>query len=131
MKSYKNKVEEETQFESWKLMMFLIRLSLVLIVLAIGYFLLENDIKEYFNRKTYSAEELDQMRKQANIRTAAADINKIKDGIHVRTGLRADPDLQIIIGACTSCHSAQLITQNKATRDGWENMIDWMQEILV
>ena len=29
---------------------------------------------------------------------------------------------------CTGCHSEQLITQNRATRDGWESMIRWMQQ---
>ena len=26
-----------------------------------------------------------------------------------------------------ACHSAKLVTQNRATRDGWEEMIRWMQ----
>ena len=29
---------------------------------------------------------------------------------------------------CTVCHSARLITQNRADRDGWLAMIRWMQE---
>lgn len=56
------------------------------------------------------------------------DWNKVVDGIHVRTGLKDDPNIQTVIGACTTCHSAQLITQNRATRSGWEGMIRWMQE---
>jgi len=57
-----------------------------------------------------------------------AAFNKVENGIHLRTGLKDDPHLQTVIGACTPCHSAQLITQNRATRDGWEGMIRWMQE---
>lgn len=55
------------------------------------------------------------------------DWNKIVDGIHHRTGMKDDPNLQLVIGACTPCHSAQLITQNRASREGWEGMIRWMQ----
>jgi hypothetical protein len=29
---------------------------------------------------------------------------------------------------CTGCHSERLITQNRATREGWESMIRWMQK---
>jgi hypothetical protein len=52
----------------------------------------------------------------------------VVDGIHQQTGLHDDPNLNTIIGACTPCHSAQLITQNRATREGWEGMIKWMQK---
>lgn len=29
---------------------------------------------------------------------------------------------------CTVCHSAKLITQSRADRDGWLSMIRWMQK---
>jgi hypothetical protein len=29
---------------------------------------------------------------------------------------------------CTVCHSSMLVTQNKADREGWLEMIRWMQE---
>ena len=29
---------------------------------------------------------------------------------------------------CTGCHSEKLVAQNRATREGWESMIRWMQE---
>ena len=38
-----------------------------------------------------------------------------------------DETFPLIIANCTSCHSAKLITQNRATREGWASMIDWMQ----
>ena len=52
---------------------------------------------------------------------------EIIEGVHVETGLADDPNLPIIIANCTGCHSAKLITQNRATREGWKNMIVWMQ----
>ncbi|MFY0652598.1 MAG: hypothetical protein JXQ96_11220 [Cyclobacteriaceae bacterium] len=53
---------------------------------------------------------------------------EIEDGVHKATGLIADAGLELVIGNCTNCHSAKLITQNKATREGWESMIRWMQK---
>lgn len=36
--------------------------------------------------------------------------------------------VEIVEANCTSCHSARLIVQNRATREGWLNMIRWMQQ---
>lgn len=58
----------------------------------------------------------------------ALHLHECVNGIHVRSGLHDDPNLQTVIGACTSCHSSKMITQNRATRDGWEQMIRWMQK---
>ena len=33
----------------------------------------------------------------------------------------------LVIANCTGCHSGKLVTQNRATREGWQNMIRWMQ----
>lgn len=52
---------------------------------------------------------------------------EIVDGKDVATGLLADQHYQLVKANCTNCHSAQLITQNRATREGWESMIRWMQ----
>ena len=35
--------------------------------------------------------------------------------------------VEVVRANCTSCHSAHLIVQNRATREGWESMIRWMQ----
>ncbi|MEM9836380.1 MAG: hypothetical protein AAF828_07755 [Bacteroidota bacterium] len=42
-------------------------------------------------------------------------------------GLHIGPGYQLVKQHCTICHSAKLITQNRATREGWATMIDWMQ----
>ncbi len=54
--------------------------------------------------------------------------NDIVDGIHVRTGLIDDEGLLTVIGNCTACHSAQLITQNRMNKEQWDATIRWMQE---
>ena len=57
----------------------------------------------------------------------SVDQDKVINGIHVATGMIYDDNFTIVRGACTSCHSAKLVTQNRATRDGWKQMIRWMQ----
>ncbi len=56
------------------------------------------------------------------------DVDRIENGIHVQTGLVYAEGFDLVRGTCTSCHSAQLITQNRATREGWLQMIRWMQQ---
>jgi hypothetical protein len=50
------------------------------------------------------------------------------DSIDHASGLVVDDELSLVVGNCTACHSAKLIAQNRATREGWKNMILWMQE---
>ena len=58
----------------------------------------------------------------------ADDYERIENGIHVATGLVYAEGFEIVRGTCTACHSAKLVTQNRATREGWLQMIRWMQE---
>jgi len=58
---------------------------------------------------------------------AEEEAAKIENGIHKSTGLIADANYKLVVQNCTSCHSAKLITQNRAERSGWESMIRWMQ----
>ena len=52
----------------------------------------------------------------------------VVDGVHVATGLAMDSGFVQVRAACLACHSSKLITQNRATRDGWIHIIEWMQE---
>lgn len=52
----------------------------------------------------------------------------MSDSLDEVTGLVIDDALPVVKGNCTGCHSAKLITQNRATREGWKSMIVWMQE---
>jgi hypothetical protein len=44
------------------------------------------------------------------------------------TGLVIAPGFDLVKVQCTVCHSAALITQSRASREGWLAMIRWMQE---
>ena len=46
----------------------------------------------------------------------------------VKTGLLLAPGFEVVSTQCTVCHSARLISQNRADREGWLEMIRWMQK---
>lgn len=60
--------------------------------------------------------------------SVSASSAEIVEGKDAETGLIAQGDYLLVKSTCTTCHSAQLVTQNRATREGWEEMIRWMQE---
>lgn len=45
-----------------------------------------------------------------------------------QTGLIIDEGFETVKKNCTVCHSAKLITQAGADREGWEEIIRWMQK---
>ena len=61
------------------------------------------------------------------VRVGNVDINDIKNGIHIPTGFKAGKGLNEVVISCTPCHSAKLVTQNRATKAGWIGIIRWMQ----
>ncbi|NNF02561.1 MAG: monoheme cytochrome C [Bacteroidia bacterium] len=52
----------------------------------------------------------------------------VKDGIHVQSGLIAEGDYKLVYQNCGGCHSHRLVVQNRATAEGWSDIIKWMQE---
>ncbi len=52
---------------------------------------------------------------------------EVVDGIHLATGLKVAEGFEVVRTNCTNCHSGKLIAQNRATREGWKEMIRWMQ----
>jgi|SRR5690606_13353709 len=53
---------------------------------------------------------------------------RIKNKVHIPTGLAEGEGLTEVINNCTNCHSAKLITQNRMKREMWLEAIRWMQE---
>ena len=58
----------------------------------------------------------------------SAEYSKIENGIHVQSGLIAEEGYETVLGTCGSCHSMKLVTQNRASEEGWKDIIVWMQE---
>jgi hypothetical protein len=44
------------------------------------------------------------------------------------SGLVDAPNLMMVKGQCTACHSSKLILQHRFTRAGWLDRIRWMQK---
>jgi len=59
---------------------------------------------------------------------ADEEYDRIENGIHLRTGFVEGEGLMAVVNNCTNCHSAQLVTQNRMSRERWEATIRWMQE---
>lgn len=56
------------------------------------------------------------------------EYDRIENGIHLRTGFVEGEGLMAVVNNCTNCHSAQLVTQNRMSRERWQATIRWMQE---
>lgn len=65
---------------------------------------------------------------QNQIVSEVMDEDKIENGIHLRTGLKDAPGIDLVIQNCTNCHSAKLVTQNRMTKERWNATIRWMQK---
>ncbi|WP_234364380.1 hypothetical protein [Lunatibacter salilacus] len=89
----------------------------ILILVLVGYFFYDTAVQE----------QVDFIAADAPIPLEDIE-NRIENGVHVQTGLLDGEGLNLVIAHCTACHSAQLVTQNRADRDGWKKMIVWMQE---
>ncbi|GAB3526402.1 hypothetical protein GCM10027443_01500 [Pontibacter brevis] len=63
----------------------------------------------------------------------STDLQKINitvpaDSLDQQTGLIVAPGLDVVKRTCVSCHSPKLITDKRASRDGWIATIRWMQQ---
>jgi hypothetical protein len=91
-------------------------------VLIAGFLLYGLNHPEAFRREIQA-----QMVEEVPASPEPSPVNEIVDGIDVATGFVAEGDYLLVKSTCTACHSAKLVTQNRATREGWEEMIRWMQ----
>ncbi len=48
--------------------------------------------------------------------------------IDPESGLIIDHGLNVVKTQCGACHSTQLVAQNRFSREGWLDLIRWMQE---
>jgi hypothetical protein len=61
--------------------------------------------------------------------TSLVSLNTLQPTQEPDTSLLAEgKGVEIVRANCTPCHSAKLIVQNRATREGWLSMIRWMQQ---
>lgn len=118
---------QEPNERLWSAIMRLIYFCLFCIIALMLYIPLEKQIDDFLNRPKLNKRTLKELSAQrASNYTSQADL--VENGIHLQTGLIYDTHFQLVNSACTSCHSAKLIIQNKADRTGWKQMINWMYE---
>ena len=124
----------EVEQKNWEKLFFKMLNTILTIVgsvliFCVGILLygsLHLDFSKTFQKKQPISKEKVQQR--LDIYSNQTEIDLVENGIHVQTGLVYDDNFQLIKTTCTACHSAKLITQNRATRAGWKEMIVWMQE---
>ncbi|MDQ4140532.1 MAG: monoheme cytochrome C, partial [Bacteroidota bacterium] len=61
---------------------------------------------------------------QANVNFSKS----LKDSVDAKTGLIIAPGFAVVSTTCVRCHSPKLITEKRATREGWLATIRWMQQ---
>ena len=59
---------------------------------------------------------------------AVVEESTVENGIDLESGLIVDEGYELVRGTCSACHSIDLVTQNSATREGWKDLIVWMQK---
>jgi hypothetical protein len=59
---------------------------------------------------------------------AEVEESVVENGIDVESGLIVDDNYELVKGTCSACHSIDLVIQNSATREGWKDLIVWMQQ---
>ncbi len=57
-----------------------------------------------------------------------AYLAEVNDGIHQPTGLKADAHLDLVLGNCLACHNADVIRNTRLSKEGWNSIIEWMQQ---
>ncbi len=111
---------------------FTVNLVLITCIGVLIYGVFGDSMADVFDQPEVVSEEVQkknrQKRKAAAATLAADDFDRVENGIHVQTGLVYAEGFDVVRGTCTACHSAMLVTQNRATRDGWKDMIRWMQK---
>lgn len=70
------------------------------------------------------AQEAPPPRPQATSETARA----VEPQIDPVSGLKMAENWELVRAACTACHSARQITQQRGTAEQWLSMIRWMQK---
>jgi len=111
----------------WNILLGMLGSLVFLMVALLVYLPVRNDIDAYFNKPHYDKEKLARLadKRAALLRN---DWDRVENGIHIKTGMVFDKNFKHIKSSCLSCHSSKMITQNRANRGGWLQMIRWMQE---
>lgn len=120
---------EEAWYRMFSVVINAIKLVLGTASVLLIYLLFGHSLNGWFQGPhVLSAEEQKELLALREANEPEEDLEKIENGIHLATGLKIAEGWEVVRSTCTACHSAALVTQNRATYDGWKDMIRWMQE---
>ncbi|EPA00279.1 hypothetical protein A33Q_0150 [Indibacter alkaliphilus LW1] len=97
-------------------------LMVVMVVAAISFVLLVQYQPETLSRW------FSKTKKETTAEVAPVDEDEWTAERIEEVGLVQGEGLQLVLTNCTNCHSAKLVTQNRFTREGWIQVIQWMQD---
>lgn len=101
----------------------------VSILIFIGLWLIQNTfLPDLFDPEPELVAIEDAGIQEEYVPSLTIDSTDVVNGIHQPTGLIVDTGVEEVMVTCGACHSLSLVTQNRATRDGWKDIIVWMQE---
>ncbi|NOQ70537.1 MAG: monoheme cytochrome C [Crocinitomix sp.] len=100
----------------------------LLIVVAVIFTIQLTYFPRFFSAPNENISALDTSAIDPMLATMNLNPDEIENGIHIPTGLIVDDGVDQVIMTCGACHSLDLVTQNKADRKGWKDIIVWMQE---
>lgn len=127
-----NEKQKKSFEQAWLSMLQMIVNAIKLFIFLVFFFLVfaffgDSIFSIFTSEKSPTPEEIEAQRKPSAV-AVVDEFDKIENGIHVMTGMKVAEGWEITRGVCTACHSAKMVIQTKATRDGWKQMIRWMQE---
>ena len=115
---------KEIRFDLWNLLLGLIKTF----TFGVCLLLLYTVFGHHFDFSSTKIDELPTSPSNERSSQVEDDWDRVERGIHVTTGLIHTENFDIVRANCTACHSGKLIAQNRASREGWLQMIRWMQE---
>lgn len=115
--------EDKKQLDLWRQWLFLIKLGFYLLILLVLFVFAGENLINISNKNSIDPKQNEEFISKEELTSR----EEIVDGIHVETGLAYGTGFSIVKSTCLSCHSSKLIIQNRATREGWQEMIRWMQ----
>lgn len=81
-----------------------------------------------FEKSEATIDDIELVETAENSETETAELTLKKGTIDPENGLIVDDNYKLVEQNCSACHSLKLVTQNRATEEGWKEIIVWMQE---
>jgi len=81
-----------------------------------------------FEKDEATVNDIELVESTENSESENTELTLKKGTIDPENGLIVDDNYKLVEQNCSACHSLKLVTQNRATEEGWKEIIVWMQE---